>query len=148
MGQDVLVTVKGYPPGCGQPAGKPLKWYRRVPTTAKTTTYYLFYRETSPHRAWMIPPPPFKSDGRTVTVIRNGSVSMRQVFEPGQSHRSVYQTGFSSMETVICPWQIEVDLTEHGGSIKLEYELVLAGVPAGTNSLEITVKKLLPASKS
>ncbi|SHH14655.1 DUF1934 domain-containing protein [Desulforamulus hydrothermalis] len=146
MGQDVLVTVKG----TRRDADSPPETIEVVsPGTyyCKNNTYYIIYRETA-LTGMDDTTTTIKSDGRTVTVIRNGSVSMRQVFEPGQSHRSVYQTGFSSMETVICPWQIEVDLTEHGGSIKLEYELVLAGVPAGTNSLEITVKKLLPASKS
>lgn len=77
----------------------------------------------------------------TVTLVRSGSINSRQVFETGIKHRSVYQTPYGNFDIAIKPWYIEVDLTDMGGSIKLEYEIELNQAKAGSNSLDIQVKE-------
>lgn len=81
-----------------------------------------------------------KVEGSKITIIRNGHVNMRQVFEKGVLHRSNYQSTVGTMEMAIKPWYIQVHLTDIGGSIKLEYELALDGAPVGTTSLEMTIR--------
>ncbi|SHE97831.1 DUF1934 domain-containing protein [Desulforamulus putei] len=140
MGKDVLVTVKG----ARRDQDNETEVIELVsPGTYyfKNNTYYIIYKETA-LTGMENATTTIKAEGNSVTILRNGSVSMRQVFEKGKLHRSVYQTGFSSMEMVVKPWNIEVDLTELGGSIKLEYELELSGAPVGYNSLEIVVKEV------
>ncbi|AQS60410.1 DUF1934 domain-containing protein [Desulforamulus ferrireducens] len=107
----------------------------------KNNCYYILYKE-SELTGMADTSTTLKVADKTVTLIRNGSVNMRQVFELGQTHRSLYQNSLGMMEMTVTPWNIEVDLTDIGGSIKLEYELALDGTAVGTNSLEIIVKEV------
>lgn len=106
----------------------------------KNNSYYILYKETALTGMENVATT-IKVEGNLVSVIRSGNVSMRQVFEAGKVHSSVYQTPYGSMQMTVKPWNIEVDLTDQGGSINLEYELEMDDTPVGTNRLEIIVQE-------
>ncbi|AEG61921.1 DUF1934 domain-containing protein [Desulforamulus ruminis] len=105
----------------------------------KGNQYYILYKESS-FAGMEDCTTTLRTDGKTVTIIRSGSVNSRQVFEEGKAHRSVYQTSFGCLDITVLPRRVDVDLTEQGGSIKLEYELELNDSKIGTNVLEIVVE--------
>ena len=104
----------------------------------KNNNYFILYKETERTGMENVSTT-LKTEGHKVTIIRNGNVSMRQVFERDMVHQSCYQTPYGNMEMTVKPWYIEVHLTDIGGSIKLEYELELDGAPMGKTSLDIVV---------
>lgn len=140
MSRNVLVTVKAVRK---DQAGETDIIELVSPGTyyCKHNNYYVIYKETS-LTGMENTTTTLKVAGQTVIIIRNGNVNMRQVFELGKKHHSLYQTSLGSMEMSVKPWNIEAHLTDLGGSIKLEYELELDGAPLGSNSLEIVVKEV------
>ena len=82
-------------------------------------------------------------DGR-VTLNRMGAAGLKQEFEPGVLHRSVYNTNFGSLWLSILTKQLETDLTAHGGRISLEYDLFVDDILISHNGLTITLKEEPP----
>lgn len=107
----------------------------------KNNNYYILYKETQQTGMENVTTS-LKVEGERITIIRNGSVSMRQIFECGVVNRSLYQSNFGCMDMAVKPWHIEVHLTDIGGSIKLEYELELDGSNVGNTSLDIIIKEV------
>lgn len=83
-----------------------------------------------------------KAEPSRVTLKRMGTAELKQVFEEGIHHEANYITPFGSMWVGVLPWKVEVDLTEVGGSINLEYELELCRQKIGYNQLSITVQEV------
>ncbi|WP_027717964.1 DUF1934 domain-containing protein [Desulfovirgula thermocuniculi] len=83
-----------------------------------------------------------KAEPSRVTLKRMGTSELKQVFEEGIHHEANYVTPFGSMWVGVLPWKVEVDLTEVGGSINLEYELELCHQKIGYNQLSITVQEV------
>ncbi|SHK50768.1 DUF1934 domain-containing protein [Desulforamulus aeronauticus] len=140
MGKEVLVTIKATRRDLGD-ENEIIELISQGIFYRKKDCYYILYKETE-LSGLADASTTLKVEGNTVTLIRNGSINMRQVFEQGQTHRSLYQNTLGCMEMVVRPWNVEVDLTDFGGSIKLEYELELDGAAVGVNSLEIAVKEV------
>ncbi|WP_003542706.1 DUF1934 domain-containing protein [Desulfotomaculum nigrificans] len=138
MGKDVLVTIKSTKKDSDNDT-EVIELVSPGTFHKKGNSYYILYPETvisgTENSTTSV-----KVAADTVTIVRSGHINMRQVFEKGKLHRSVYQTPFGSMNMTVLPLQIEVDLTDLGGSIKLEYELTLNDNKLGTNTLEIKVR--------
>lgn len=107
----------------------------------KNNSYYILYKETKQTGMENVSTS-LKVEGERITIIRSGSVNMRQIFERGIVNRSLYQTNFGCLEMAVKPWYIEAHLTDLGGSIKLEYELELDGSSVGKTSLVIVVTEI------
>lgn len=104
----------------------------------KNNNYYIIYKE--PENTGMgNTTTTLKAETNSVTISRSGAVNMRQVFQRDLAHRGFYQTPYGDMEMVVITRNIEVSLTDLGGSIKLEYELKLDHSMLGMNYLEIEI---------
>jgi uncharacterized beta-barrel protein YwiB (DUF1934 family) len=77
-----------------------------------------------------------------VTLNRMGTSEQKQVFEQGILHRGNYITPFGKMIMGVIPSKVEVNLTDLGGSINLEYELEVDCQKISDNMLSITVKEV------
>lgn len=82
-------------------------------------------------------------DGR-VTLNRMGAAELKQEFEPGVLHRSVYNTNFGSLWLSVLTKQLETDLTAHGGRISLEYDLFVDDILVSHNCLTMMIKEEPP----
>lgn len=140
MRKDVLVTIKATRRDLENDS-EAIELVSPGTFYSKNNCYYILYKE-SELTGLANTSTTLKVEKKVITIIRNGSVNMRQVFELGQSHRSLYQNSLGTVELTVKPWNIEVDLTDFGGSIKLEYELALDGAAVGVNSLGIVVKEV------
>ncbi|ABO51686.1 conserved hypothetical protein [Desulforamulus reducens MI-1] len=140
MGMNIMLTIKAIrmDPANDEPEITEMV----VPGTyhRKNNCYYIIYKESA-LTGMENTTTTLKVESKTVTIIRNGNVSMRQIYEAGMERSSIYQTSFSRMDMTVTTRNIEVNLTDIGGSIKLDYELLLDHAPLGRNCLEIIVKK-------
>ncbi|MBO8127912.1 MAG: DUF1934 domain-containing protein [Peptococcaceae bacterium] len=84
----------------------------------------------------------WKAEPTRVTLNKMGTAEVRQVFERGIQNQANYVTPFGSLPVSVLPWKVEVDLTEVGGSINLEYELELSEQKIGYHVLSLTVEEV------
>lgn len=82
-----------------------------------------------------------KAEPDRVTLNRTGTSQQKQVFESGQRHRANYFTPFGVMYIAITPSIVEVNLTDAGGSINLEYVLEVENEKISDNKLSLTVRE-------
>lgn len=107
----------------------------------KNNSIYLLYNETAVS-GMEGTTTSVKAEPRRVTLNRMGSAELKQIFEVGILNDGNYVTPFGIMPTRVLPSKVEVDLTEMGGSINLEYELELGQHKVSYNELSITVKEV------
>ncbi len=79
--------------------------------------------------------------GGRVTLNRMGAAELKQEFELGVLHRSVYNTSFGSLWLSVLTKRIETDLTAQGGRISLDYDLFIDDKLVSHNGLAIIIKE-------
>ncbi|MBU4534164.1 MAG: DUF1934 domain-containing protein [Firmicutes bacterium] len=84
----------------------------------------------------------WKAEPSRVILNKVGTSEVRQVFEYGIHDRASYITPYGMLPVAVLPWKVEVDLTEVGGSINLEYELEMDRQKIGYQALSITVEEV------
>lgn len=82
-----------------------------------------------------------KAEPDRVTLNRTGTSQQRQVFEAGLYHRGNYITPYGVMYMAVTSSKVEVNLTDFGGSINLEYELEVENQKISDNILSLTVRE-------
>lgn len=107
----------------------------------KSGSIYLLYNETEVS-GMEGTTTSLKAEPSRVTLNRMGSAELKQVFVEGQQHEGNYVTPYGSMTVRVLPCRVDVDLTEMGGSINLEYELEISQQKIGYNELLITVEEV------
>lgn len=80
--------------------------------------------------------------GRRVTLSRVGDVSTHLVFEQGHRHLSYYDTGQGHLTVGVSARRVRSALTEAGGLIELDYELVIDDALSGENHIRVSVSEL------
>lgn len=83
-----------------------------------------------------------KIEPRRVTLNRMGTAEYKTTFQEGMLDAGQYVTPYGTMMISVLPSKVEVDLTEKGGSINLEYELQVEQEKISDNRLEIVVEYL------
>lgn len=83
-----------------------------------------------------------KIEPTRVVLNRTGGTAQRQTFEQGVWDQGYYVTPFGTVRIGVIPSRVDVDLTESGGSINLEYELQIEQEKVSDNRLSITVQRL------
>ncbi|GAF25642.1 DUF1934 domain-containing protein [Neomoorella thermoacetica] len=103
--------------------------------------YYILYNETC-LSGMEGTTTSLKVEPRRVTLNRMGTAEQKTTFETGILNYSFYVTPYGTMRISVLPSKVEVDLTERGGSINLEYELQVGQEKISNNQLEITIQHL------
>ncbi|MDW7675478.1 MAG: DUF1934 domain-containing protein [Bacillota bacterium] len=83
-----------------------------------------------------------KIEPQKVTLNRMGTSELKQTFEEGVFNSGFYITPYGTMQLAVIPSKVEVDLTDAGGSINLEYELKTGREKISDNQLLISVQSL------
>jgi uncharacterized beta-barrel protein YwiB (DUF1934 family) len=66
-----------------------------------------------------------KASGGVLTLIRFGSVNSQFIFQQGKKHLSHYDTGYGSFTVDITARNVEIDIGEHSGNIRLGYDMAI-----------------------
>lgn len=140
MKKDVLVRVKGTQTNdLGEQDSIELITEGRF--FIRDQHYYILYNET--HLSGMEgTTTTLKVEPQRVTLNRMGTAEQKTTFETGILNAGFYVTPYGTMRISVLPSKVEVDLTERGGSINLEYELQLGQEKVSDNQLQITVQHL------
>jgi len=76
-----------------------------------------------------------------VTLIRFGKNNVRFIFEENKKHRSNYATPFGDFEMDVTSKEINVNLTDNGGELYINYRLDMEGEFLSQNQIHISVKE-------
>jgi uncharacterized beta-barrel protein YwiB (DUF1934 family) len=138
--KEVLVTIRGTQTNdLGE--RETIELVTKANYYQKNSSFYIVYNE-SEISGLAGTTTSLKAEPSRVTLNRMGTAEVKQVFEEGIHHETSYVTPYGSMWIRVLPWKVEVDLTEVGGSINLEYELELCRQRIGYNELSITVQEV------
>lgn len=104
-------------------------------------SYYILYNETA-LSGMEGTTTSLKIEPTKVTLNRMGTSEQKQTFEEGVYNSGFYVTPYGTMKICVIPSKVEVDLTDTGGHINLEYELQVGHEKISDNELSITVQHL------
>ncbi|GAK12090.1 DUF1934 domain-containing protein [Geomicrobium sp. JCM 19039] len=79
-----------------------------------------------------------------LTVLRNGAVSMRQVYTKGEETEGSYETPYAKFQTLAKTEDVKVQWYENSdllGKLTFVYDLELQGQLAGHYEVEIKIKE-------
>ncbi len=140
MGKEVLVTVKST---LNHEWGDTdnMEFITLGSMFFKNNSIYLMYNE-SEISGMEGTTTTLKAEPKRVTLNRMGMAELKHVFEEGIHNEANYITPYGTMISKVLPSKVEVDLTEIGGSINLEYELLLGEKKVSFNELSITVEEV------
>ncbi len=77
----------------------------------------------------------------SVTLTRHGNVDSMMFFEVGKTHLSDYDTKYGSVMLGITAKNVDVNFSEKGGDIKVDYILEYNRAYGGRNSLYVNVSE-------
>lgn len=77
----------------------------------------------------------------SVTLTRHGSVDSMMLFEVGKTHLTDYDTSYGSVTLGITAKNLDVEFSESGGNIKVDYILEYNRAYGGKNSLDVSVRE-------
>ncbi len=139
MGKQVIITVKG----------TQLNEYDDVDSQEFITTgtyyikngvYFIMYSE-SEITGMAGTATSIKAEPGRVTLNRMGTSQHKQVFETGLRHSVYYRTPFGTLYMNVTASMVDVNLTDSGGSINLEYVLEVDNQKVSDNRLALTVRE-------
>lgn len=81
-----------------------------------------------------------KVEDGSVLLIREGTLSSMLVFEKGKTHVSSYDTEFGSLQVGVTARKVDVQMTESGGTIQIDFNLDYNGAQGGRNAINVGVK--------
>jgi uncharacterized beta-barrel protein YwiB (DUF1934 family) len=82
-----------------------------------------------------------KVDNDIVTLTRSGSVNSQFVFEQGQKHLSYYDTVFGAFTIGVYANEVNVNVNESGGEIKVDYQLDINNNSSGINDFHMLIRE-------
>jgi uncharacterized beta-barrel protein YwiB (DUF1934 family) len=78
----------------------------------------------------------------TLRIVRSGTTTSDLMFRKGHDHLSLYNTPFGTLEVMIKPRKVDIDVNEDGGNVKLEYKMEAFGLDTIENALELNIKQI------
>ena len=67
----------------------------------------------------------FKATGDILTLIRDGAVNSQFIFQRGKKHMSHYDTNYGAFTVDITARNVEIDIGEHSGAIRVGYDVAI-----------------------
>jgi len=65
------------------------------------------------------------ASGDVLTLIRFGAVNSQFIFQQGKKHLSHYETVYGAFTIDIIARNVEIDIGEHSGNIRVGYEMAI-----------------------
>jgi len=83
-----------------------------------------------------------RASNDSVTLIRHGSVSTMMLFEVGKTHLTDYQTQYGTVMLGVTAQKVDVNMTENGGRIDVDYIVEYNRVFGGRNSISVKIQEM------
>jgi len=104
----------------------------------KENCYYVIYKETE-ISGMEGTTTTFKIYPEKFTLLRMGTTTTTMNFERDSKSISLYSTPYGVLELEIETKELEIDVHELGGDIKINYNLLIAGQPPQSTTLIIKI---------
>lgn len=139
MKQDVLITVRGTQTVPGE---KPetVELMTRGTMTGRNGKFAISYVETELTGTAGVVSTFLIFNPHRVVLTRDGPIKSRMVFVEGVKDESIYDLGFGSLLLGVYTRKIEVDLSETGGRLFIDYSVEIEQSQTSRNSYEILVE--------
>ena len=76
-----------------------------------------------------------------VVLRREGSLNTEMVFQAGKKNHFLYETPFGSATMGVDTRRIDTSFWEHGGELRLDYDIDFNHTPMGSNKFIINVRE-------
>lgn len=136
MGLESIITVKSKQSNNDSDEIQvitPGKFYK------KNKSYYAIYKETE-ISGMEGTTTTFKIEESKFSLIRIGSTSAKMEFEENTRNISMYTTPFGTMEVEVETNKLDIDISENGGKIYIDYNLCVSGQDLQKTFLMINIK--------
>ena len=139
MKQDVLITLRGTQTIPGE---KPetVELMTRGTMTGRNGKFAISYVETELTGTAGVVSTFLILNPHRVVLTRDGPIKSRMVFVEGVKDESIYDLGFGSLLLGVYTRKIEVDLSETGGRLFIDYSVEIEQSQTSRNSYEILVE--------
>ena len=143
MKQEVLITVRGTQTIPGE---KPetVELMTRGTMTGRNGKFAISYTETELTGTPGVVSTFLVLNPHRVVLTRDGAIKSRMVFVEGVKDESIYDLGFGSLLLGVQTRKIEVELSETGGRLFIDYSVEVEQSQTSRNSYEILVEPLKP----
>ena len=75
-----------------------------------------------------------------IILEREGTTSTKMHFEKDKPTISLYNTPYGMLELTIQTKKLDIDITEDGGDVEIDYEMQVAGQPTIKTKLKLNIK--------
>ena len=139
MKQEVLITLRGTQTIPGE---KPetVELMTRGTMTGRNGKFAISYVETELTGTAGVVSTFLILNPHRVVLTRDGPIKSRRVFVEGVKDESIYDLGFGSLLLGVYTRKIEVDLSEAGGRLFIDYSVEIEQSQTSRNSYEILVE--------
>ena len=139
MKQEVLITLRGTQTIPGE---KPetVELMTRGTMTGRNGKFAISYVETELTGTAGVVSTFLILNPHRVVLTRDGPIKSRMVFVEGVKDESIYDLGFGSLLLGIYTRKIEVNLSETGGRLFIDYSVEIEQSQTSRNSYEILVE--------
>jgi uncharacterized beta-barrel protein YwiB (DUF1934 family) len=79
--------------------------------------------------------------GNVVKLMRTGHNNSQMVFEKGQSHLGYYETPYGAFTVGVFSTQMNVNLDENGGEVKIDYALSIDNKFTSVNDFSLRIRE-------
>jgi uncharacterized beta-barrel protein YwiB (DUF1934 family) len=106
----------------------------------KGSTYYITYKESEVTGMDGTTTTLKVADG-IVTLMRFGSVNSQFIFQKGQKHVSYYDTSYGAFTIGVFTNDIDINVDDTGGEIRVDYELEIDNNKSGDNDFHMLIRE-------
>jgi uncharacterized beta-barrel protein YwiB (DUF1934 family) len=139
MNKDVIISVKGMQTSDKQDESK-MELITEGKYYKKGKAFYITYKE-SEVTGMEGTTTTLKVKDDIVTLMRFGTVNSQFIFERGQKHMSYYDTQFGAFTIGVFTNNMDIDLQEYGGEIRVGYHLDVDDNSTGYNDFRMTIRE-------
>ena len=141
MKQDVLITLRGTQT-YAQEKPEAVELMTRGTITGRNGKFAISYEETELTGVAGTTTTFLVFNRNRVVLSREGTIRSRMVFEEDIKNEALYDLGFGSLLISICAKKIDVNLTEEGGYLFIDYTVEVENSMSSRNTYEIRVEPI------
>ena len=82
----------------------------------------------------------FRLEPGYVVLERTGRLQSKMVFQQGIPHDSLYQMEFGALMMTVCAQMIDASISDHGGTVDLQYSIAIEHNEAGMVEYHLDVR--------
>ena len=140
MKKDVIISIYSSPKYENEQEPEAMELITNGRFYKKNGIYYVVYKESALTGLDGVTTT-LKVEPTKVTLIRNGTYTSQMLFEQGEKHVGLYDTGNGALTVSIYANRIDNSLSDEGGNLMIDYSIEINNTLAGENTLSATVKE-------